>query len=112
MQVARHAFFFGLAAASLTACGPQIPPAGNYATVFGRVTDSVTGQAIPNAQVIVNVVYTATTDANGSFRIPNVPTGGWDYAVQASGYAPVQSDQPAPLAPGEQRDASLVLVRQ
>ena len=110
MKVARHAFLFGLAAASLAACGPEIPPAGNYATVFGRVTDSATGQAIANAQVTVNVVYTATTDASGSFRIQSVPTGGWDYVVQASGYAPVQNDQPAPLAPGEQRDASLALV--
>jgi hypothetical protein len=94
-------------------CGPDIPPAGNYATVSGQVTDSSTGKGVAGATVSVNVVLFATTDANGNFKIGNVPTGPWSYSVTApSGYtAPPGSDSNPPLAPGQVYTLTLSLTK-
>jgi hypothetical protein len=111
MKVARPGFVLALAAASLAGCGPAVPPAGDYATVFGVVTDSRSGAPIPGASITVDVVYTATTDANGSFRISSVPTGPWAYVITATKYSQAAGgDNPPDLAPGEQRGLSVALV--
>ena len=110
MTVTRGLFAFGLFAL-LAGCGPAIPPAGNYATVAGRVTDAQSGAAVPGATISVNVVLSATSDSNGNFRITNVPTGPWSYAVSPpSGYAaPPGNDQSPPLGPGETRTLDIML---
>ena len=112
MKVARPFFVLASAAAFLAGCGPAIPPAGDYATVAGVITDSQSGAPIAGASVTVDVVSTVTTDANGDFSIANVPTGPWQYLVQAPNYGALENDQPDPLAPGERRSLSLALVRQ
>ena len=101
----------GLLFAGLAGCGPAIPPAGNYATVSGRVTDATTGNGVGGAIVSVNVVLSATSDPSGNYRISNVPTGPWSYAVTPpTGYAaPPGSDQNAPLGPGETRTLNVML---
>jgi hypothetical protein len=97
----------------LAGCGPDIPPAGNYATVSGQVTSSATGTGVAGATVSVNVVLSATSDANGNFKITNVPTGPWSYSVTApSGFtAPAGSDSNPPLAPGEVRTLNISLTK-
>jgi len=58
-------------------------------TVVGRVTDAATGQGI--ATVVVSVEGTqlgATTGADGSFRIGNVPTGLQTLTARRLGYVP------------------------
>jgi hypothetical protein len=112
MQVARFGFALASAAALLGGCGPAIPPAGDYATVSGVVTDSVSGAPIAGASVKIDVVFSATTDANGSFRIANVPNGPWEYSVEAQNYDASASDQLDPLAPGEARALPVALVHQ
>jgi hypothetical protein len=111
MKLARARFALGLIVA-LAGCGPAIPPAGNYATVSGQVTDATTNKGVAGATISVNVVLSATSDANGNFRVTNVPTGPWSYAVQApSGYlSPAGSDSNAPLAPGETRTLDIALT--
>ncbi|HMB90183.1 MAG TPA: carboxypeptidase-like regulatory domain-containing protein [Rhodothermales bacterium] len=55
----------------------------------GTVRDASTGQPLPGATVIIEGTSTgASTDANGRYQIPNVPSG--RYAVQARfvGYQP------------------------
>lgn len=96
----------------LASCGPEFPPAGNYATVSGRVTDASSGIGIANATITVNVVLAATTDATGSFRIVSVPTGSWEYAVAApTGFiSPAPVDNPPPLMPGEARTITISLT--
>ena len=110
MTLTRGAFAFGLFVV-LAGCGPAIPPAGNYATVSGRVTDQ-SGAAVGGATVSVNVVLSATSDTNGNYHITNVPTGPWSYAVTApSGYsAPAGNDQNPPLGPGETRTLNITLT--
>jgi hypothetical protein len=110
MAIPRLGFIAALLA--LASCGPAIPPAGNYATVSGRVTDASNGAGIANATVTVNVVLAATTDASGNFRIVNVPTGGWDYNVTApTGFvSPGAVDYLAPLMPGESRTIAISLT--
>ncbi len=108
----RLGFIAALLATLLASCGPAIPPAGNYATVSGHVTDATSGAAIANAMVTVNVVLAATTDASGNFRIVSVPTGSWEYAVTApTGYiSPAPVDNPPPLMPGEARTITISLT--
>jgi hypothetical protein len=111
MKVARFGFVLALAAASLAGCGPAVPPAGDYATVYGVVTDSKSGAPIPGASITVDVVYGATADAAGTFRIASVPTGPWAYVVTAPNYGQsTGGDNPPDLAPGEQRGLSIALV--
>ena len=112
MALPRLGFIAALLATALASCGPAIPPAGNYATVSGRVTDAATGAGIANATVTVNVVLAATTDSSGNFRIVNVPTGLWDYNVTApTGFiSPGAVDNPPPLMPGEARTITIILT--
>ncbi len=111
MKLARFPFAVGLFAV-LAGCGPAIPPAGNYATVSGRVTDATTGAAVSGTIVSVNVVLSGTSDGSGNFRVTNVPTGPWSYSVQApAGYSsPAGSDSNTPLAPGETRTLNITLT--
>lgn len=110
MSVLRTAFVAGLLATVLASCGPALPPAGNYASVLGRVTDAASGAGVANATVSVNIVSSVTTDASGSFRIVSVPTGPWQYSVQAPGYVGVSADNPPPLMPGEARTITIALT--
>jgi hypothetical protein len=86
----RSRFFFAAAcAAVLAGCGDYgVPPAQNYATVAGTVTDASSGQPIGGATVTVDSVLTVTTTADGAFKLTNVPPGPFDYAASADGYQP------------------------
>ncbi len=112
MSVARFAFILALASALVAGCGQGIPPAGNYATVIGRVNDAATGAALSGVIVMVNSVLSATTDANGAFRIVTVPTGPWHYSVQGPPrYSSVSIvDNAPPLTPGETRTLNVSLT--
>jgi hypothetical protein len=103
---------FAFATSVLGACSSPIPPQGNYATISGTVTDATTGKGISDAVVVVNAVQFATTDADGRFRIANVPAGLFDYGVSqtpAGFTAPAPVDNAPPLQPGEQRSIAIVL---
>lgn len=78
-----------VAAFLLTACGnPAIPPPQNYATVYGRVYDTVTNTGIGGALISIDVVNTVTSGPDGSFSASNVPIGPTDVTVQPpNGYA-------------------------
>ena len=74
------------AVALLAACAPAIPPQQNYATVSGVVTDGTTGQPLAGATVTVDSVLTATTGADGSFTIADVPVGPFSAIESANGF--------------------------
>ncbi|GAC1306409.1 MAG: hypothetical protein NVS2B3_14950 [Vulcanimicrobiaceae bacterium] len=111
MVVARAGFL--LACVALVAgCGSALPPVGNYATIAGRVTDAATGAPLAGATVLVNSVLSATTDANGTYRIVTVPTGSWSYSASGPArYGVVAADNPPPLGPGEARTLDIALRR-
>jgi hypothetical protein len=111
LKVARFVFVLALVSAFASGCSSPIPPAGNYATVSGTVTDDA-GKGISDAVVVVNAVQFATTDAEGRFRITNVPTGLFDYGlsqVPVGFKAPAPVDNAPALQPGEQRTIAIVL---
>ncbi|MBV8245182.1 MAG: carboxypeptidase regulatory-like domain-containing protein [Candidatus Eremiobacteraeota bacterium] len=95
----RTRFVVGLVLASLLAgCNDSLPPEGRYATFKGVVLDSVSQQPVANATVIVDSVLQTTTANDGTFSIPNVPSGSVDFVVKAAGftdYSDTQSVDPA-----------------
>ena len=90
--------------AVLSACGgPAVPPAANYPTIHGRAYDTATNQSVAGAVISVATILTATTAADGTYRITNIPIGQYSLVVQPpSGYtAPPQSRYTGSLAAGE-----------
>jgi len=57
----------------------------NGALITGKVTDALTGNPIENASIIAGD-YSATTDINGTYNIPDVLPGTYDVTVSATGY--------------------------
>ena len=103
MNLVRGGFLLTLALL-LSSCGDGVPPAGNYATVTGTVTDAESGTPIAAAAVSINGVQYAQTDSAGMYKITTVPTGPWSWSAAADGFATGGSDSPTPLGPGEKRD--------
>jgi hypothetical protein len=69
--------------ASLSACGqPQVPPAQNYGSIAGRAYDTASNQPVAGVVVTVDTILIATTGADGTYKIANVPLGA--YQLQAS----------------------------
>ncbi len=92
VKTARALLAVALLALPLAGCdNGDLPPASQFSTLKGTVTDSVTHKPIANARVVVDTVLTATTDVNGLFSIDKVPSGIVDYVVHADGYADVNS---------------------
>jgi hypothetical protein len=67
----------------LAACGqPQVPPAQNYGSIAGRAYDTGSNQPVAGVVVTVDTILIATTGADGTYKIVNVPLG--TYTLQAS----------------------------
>lgn len=83
MRTSRARFVLAVASlAALSACGaPQVPPAQNYGTIRGRAYDIATNQPVAGVVVTTFTILSATTGADGTYRIPNIPAG--QYTVQA-----------------------------
>jgi hypothetical protein len=68
------------------------PTSAGTVTVTGRVIAN-NGQPVPNARVYIPGADEATrTDANGNYRLTNVPDGPEEVVVRARGYAPARTD--------------------
>jgi len=109
MRLSRAAVVLLVAGIALAGCGPQVPPVGNYATAYGVVVDASSNAPIAGAQVTVNIVSSATTDANGNFRITTIPSGPWQWVAHAPNYQDKSDTGPTPLGPGEQRYLAIQL---
>ena|GEM_PF-4826211 len=87
---------------------------GNYGTIFGTVTDSVTGKPVAGATVSVSTVMTFTTDANGLYRATTVPldSPGIDETVTVSYLGKYQSQTKMVhvAAAGQQYEVDFQLV--
>jgi hypothetical protein len=71
---------------ALIGCGPGIPAQQNYATIYGVVYDGGTGQPLAGATVTVDSVLTATSAADGTFSVANVPIGPFTIVETANGF--------------------------
>ena len=88
MKVAR---LLGVLAALVILVGcndDALPPGGTYSTVQGVVLDHATNQPIADAQITIDTVLHTKTDSAGKFTL-NVPSGDFDYTIEAQGYKPV-----------------------
>ena len=111
-MVAARAGILLACVALVSGCGSALPPVGKYATISGRVTDASTGSPLAGATVVIDSVLSATTDANGTYRVVTVPTGGWSYSVSGpTRYGIASADNPPPLGPGEARTLDIGLRR-
>ncbi len=94
-------------AAILGGCNDgALPPGASYASLSGTVLDAATNQPIAGAIVTLDTVLTTTSDAAGHFTFAKIPTGDYDYTVQAPGYATMSSSGSA--TPGK---PSAIVVR-
>jgi uncharacterized protein YfaP (DUF2135 family) len=77
----------------LAGCGgPAIPPPQPYATITGRVFDAASNAAVPGAVITGSAILTATSAADGTYKIVNFPIGPNEVQVTPpSGYTAVQS---------------------
>ncbi|MGR4064325.1 MAG: carboxypeptidase regulatory-like domain-containing protein [Vulcanimicrobiaceae bacterium] len=97
-----------LAGTGLAACNnDDLPPAQQYATVQGTIVDSATKQPVAGATITVDTILTATTDANGKFKIDRVPVGIFDYTIAAQGHKVAQASTTA--EPGKPLELDVAL---
>ncbi|MGD0050958.1 MAG: carboxypeptidase-like regulatory domain-containing protein [Vulcanimicrobiaceae bacterium] len=84
-----RALFLALSLGLLGGCNAnQVPSAQNYGTIQGRAYDSATNQGVAGVIVTVDAIDSATTAADGTYKIPNIPIGEYDLTAAApSGYA-------------------------
>jgi hypothetical protein len=92
----------GAALATLGACD-AVPPAQNYATVFGRIYDASTNQGLAGVTVSADTALVAVTSADGSYSISPVPSGqtdllvtppdGYTVAAQPAAFSVVNGDR-------------------
>ncbi|HEY8321396.1 MAG TPA: carboxypeptidase-like regulatory domain-containing protein [Candidatus Baltobacteraceae bacterium] len=86
---ARTLVVAAMLAGVLTACNSDaLPPVGLHGTITGLVLDRATNAPIVGAHVTVDAILVAVTGDDGKFVIENVPSGDFDYTIEAKGYAP------------------------
>src|SRR5215469_15923029 len=96
---------------ALAACqGPVVPPAEQYATITGTVTDATSNTPIAGVTIAVNVVNTVVTKADGKFSIGNLPNGPYDVQVTPpSGYTCANCPSGGNLSPGQTLTVNVTL---
>jgi TonB-dependent starch-binding outer membrane protein SusC len=86
-------------AAPAPAAEPAAQPQGNIRTVRGKVTESVTGEAVPGATVqVVGTSTLAITDEKGEFELADLPNSDVLLEVQSTGYDTVRLSAGAGVA--------------
>ena len=83
-------------------------------TIYGRITDP-SGGVMPG--VVVNAVAaetgiprTATTDTNGTFRLPALPNGTYKVTTEMSGFRPAVAVIQVSVSANVQLDVKLELA--
>ena len=69
-----------IALVAATGCN-DVPPAQNYATVFGRVYDAATNQGLAGVSVSADTSLVVVTGPDGSYSISPVPSGQTDLLI-------------------------------
>lgn len=87
---------------------PMLAFAQQSGTITGRVTEGGTGRPVADAQVVVvGTTRGARTDAEGRYRITDVPAGTAQVRALRIGYS--SAAQPVTVAPGESNTADFAL---
>ena len=59
-------------------------------SVSGKITDQQTGATLPGATIIINPTLSTVADAQGMYKISNIPHGGYVLKVSYIGYQTVE----------------------
>jgi hypothetical protein len=87
MNIGRICISLVLAALAVVA----LALAGNTGKIAGKITDSVTGEPLPSANVIIEgTTLGASTDLDGNYVILNVPPGLYNVTASYIGYKKTQ----------------------
>ncbi|MBI4297481.1 MAG: carboxypeptidase regulatory-like domain-containing protein [Chloroflexi bacterium] len=85
------------------------PTGTSIGTIEGKVTALATGKGVEKASVTTNpVTVSATTDADGKYKIENVPIGGYSIKATAAGYNAASSQ--ASITAGKSVTANFALA--
>src|SRR5262245_24574176 len=90
-MTSRCSWLCGLALVLLTAVPRAVPDSTSYGSIEGVVSDP-SGAVVPGAAIRIRPLATAatlttTTNGQGLFWFPVVPTGAYDLAVEKGGFA-------------------------
>jgi len=77
-----------LSALNVSMVAGTLPPPPTTGQVDGTVTDAFSGSPIAGATITTDTGDSATSLANGTYLIPNVPVGNRTVSATATGYAP------------------------
>ncbi len=87
MTFARSLFVTCALLVAITGCNnDDLPPGAQYTALQGVVIDNATSQPIVGAQVTVDAILVTTTDKDGKFSFDKIPSGEYDYTIDAVGY--------------------------
>jgi len=83
----------------------------------GRVVDAQSGQPITRARVMVQffqgaqqgVTISLSSDADGAFRVTNMPEGGYNISCEKAGYLPSGQGMMSPMRSGDAKPAPVVV---
>jgi hypothetical protein len=78
-------------------------------TVRGTLSDRITGASLPGAVLVIDAVSPAigtATDANGQFKLEQVPYGRYSIKVSLMGYSPLEVKDVITLPTGPTKKTS------
>jgi hypothetical protein len=110
MSSPEPSFRLGRPLLAVTACLlglTAVLAAQRLGSLAGKVIDDETGEGVPFAVIKIRGREPITADSTGRFRIPNLPAGNLQLAVQAIGYS--ASDFRLSLLEGQNLDRSFAL---
>lgn len=88
MTLARSLFVTCALLAAITGCNnDDLPPGAQYTALQGVVVDSATSHPIVGATITVDAILVTVTDKDGKFSFDKIPSGAYDYTINAKGYA-------------------------
>jgi hypothetical protein len=86
-------------------------PAAKPGSVEGVVTNSVTGEPVKKAAVLLADKYTAMTDAAGHFHFDNVAPGGYIVSADKDGFQATNPKLPLPITVAEEQHVQDVALK-
>lgn len=77
----------GIVILAVAAAAPPTPPPGR-ATLYGKVTDAVTGEPLLGVLITLDGMQ-VYTDANGNYAFTDLEPGGYRLEISKEGYQPL-----------------------
>lgn len=95
---------------AILGCGKEDNPTSKLGSIYGTVTDFVTGDPVSNANVRLNPIgETTLTGSDGLFQFADVPDGNYSLSLSKNGYVDLDDDYVIEMKNGKsvRRDVQL-----